>query len=261
MPDFPALSDFTSQELVLMADTHDDLAFAAMLGGSPDMRQGDGLYEMLTGIMNPFGNMMFGMLVPDAENRVRAVTERLRESGAPAFWWVGPLTKPEELGDILERYGWGGPDQAPAMVVDIAKLPEDVGPEGLELREVTTPQDLSVWCSTAAVGFDMPLEAAQLCKPKADGSFALYTAFQDDIPVATTALFYWQGVAGIYCVSTVPGYRGQGIGAAVTARPLQLAATKGYKTGTLQASKMGHPVYKRLGFRDVCHLSVYTFGM
>lgn len=258
---FPALEDFSAEELVLMADTHDDLAFAAMLGSSPAMRQGDGLYEMLTSIMNPFGNMMFGMLVPDAENRVRRVTEHLEKSGAPAFWWVGPHTKPANLDDILTRNGWRGPDLTPAMAVDIAKLPENVGPEGLVLKEVKSPEDLEGWCATAAAGFNMPIEAARLCKPKEDGSFRLFSALLDGVPVATTALYFCQGVAGIYCVSTLPDYRGRGIGGAVTARPLQLAAKMGYKTGTLQASTMGHPVYKRLGFQDVCHLHVYTFGI
>jgi len=67
------------------------------------------------------------------------------------------------------------------------------------------------------------------------------------------------GVAGIYCVATVPEARRQGSGGAITAAPLHIARAMGYRIGILQASESGHPVYRRLGFQEFCTLGLYLW--
>jgi len=59
------------------------------------------------------------------------------------------------------------------------------------------------------------------------------------------------GLAGIYCVATLPAERGRGLGAHVTAEALRAAGRLGYGVGLLQSSAAGHSVYQGLGFRDV----------
>ncbi len=66
------------------------------------------------------------------------------------------------------------------------------------------------------------------------------------------------GVAGIYAVATLPPARRRGIGAALTRLPLLEAHAEGYAIGILQSSELGHPVYRRLGFRDVCTFHLYV---
>jgi GNAT superfamily N-acetyltransferase len=259
--EIPSLSDFTPEELIQLADEHDDAAFACMLESHPAMRQGDGLYEILTGIMNPYGNMLFGVQVPDTENRVSNVTKEIEKSGAPAFWWVGPVTQPKDLDSILVKNGWKEDKPAPALIIDLEKLGVAPGPPGLELLEVTTNADLAAWHEVLAEGYGLPLQVAQLIAPKLGGAMRLYTVLLEGKPVATTGVFTYRDVPGIYCVATLPDYRKRGIGAAITAIPLHRARAQGYKVGTLQSSTMGYPVYKKLGFEDVCSLRVFTFGM
>src|SRR5690348_16779986 len=93
---FPSLSDFAPEELILMADEHDDLAFGAMLENHPEMKVADGLYRFLTGLKNPYANMVFGMRVPNAEGLVREITTWINEKQVPSFWWVGPRTEPTD---------------------------------------------------------------------------------------------------------------------------------------------------------------------
>ena len=66
--------------------------------------------------------------------------------------------------------------------------------------------------------------------------------------VTTSAMCLADGLAGIYCVSTLPEERKQGLGAYATAAALRAARAVGYRVGILQASEAGYPVYVRLGF-------------
>jgi predicted acetyltransferase len=59
-------------------------------------------------------------------------------------------------------------------------------------------------------------------------------------------------VAGIFAVATLAEARRRGIGTALTLVPLLEARRRGYRVSTLQATPMGFPVYRRLGFREVC---------
>jgi len=86
-----------------------------------------------------------------------------------------------------------------------------------------------------------------------------YLARLDGQPVATFALFCAAGVAGICEVCTIPSARGQGIGAAITLAPLLDGRAMGYRIAVLQASQMGEPVYRRLGFAAYCTLDAYCW--
>ena len=58
------------------------------------------------------------------------------------------------------------------------------------------------------------------------------------------------GVAGIHAVTTVPEFRGHGIGTAMTLSPLIDARRMGYAIGVLFSPEMAVGVYRRLGFQE-----------
>jgi GNAT superfamily N-acetyltransferase len=71
-------------------------------------------------------------------------------------------------------------------------------------------------------------------------------------------LFMGAGVAGIYAVGTIPPARNRGIGAAMTMIPLRVAREEGLEYAVLFSSRLGYPVYTRLGFREVdCKIGIY----
>lgn len=258
---FPKLSDYSPEELIWMADDHDDAAFALALGSHPAMKNEDGFCEIITGIKDPFANMAFGMRVPDAENRVLAITERLKELECPGLFWVGPCTSPENLDEILIQNGWSHLASPPAMAIDLEFLVAPTLLQGFQLQRVTSTQELAVWHQAIAKGFGMSVEVAEMFALNPSDQIRFYTAFLNDEVVGTTALIFQNGVAGIYCLSTLPEFRARGIGTALTALPLLEARSEGYRIGTLQSSKMGLPVYTRLGFQEVCKLKMFSFGM
>jgi predicted acetyltransferase len=59
------------------------------------------------------------------------------------------------------------------------------------------------------------------------------------------------GVAGIYWVGTLEEYRRRGIAGALTAAALLEGRRRGLRVGTLQASSLGAPVYRGLGFEEI----------
>ena len=81
-----------------------------------------------------------------------------------------------------------------------------------------------------------------------------YLGYLDDKPVATSDLFLSAGVAGVQFVSTLREARGQGLGTALTLAPLLEAREMGCRIGVLQSSELGFPVYRRMGFEQVCQV-------
>ena len=65
--------------------------------------------------------------------------------------------------------------------------------------------------------------------------------------------------SGVYLVATIPEARGRGFATALMAKALDDAEDRGCRTSTLQASKMGYPLYASLGYRDLGRLDVFEY--
>jgi len=47
---------------------------------------------------------------------------------------------------------------------------------------------------------------------------------------------------------------------AITQEPLQIAKNAGYEVAVLEASEMGLPIYRKLGFRELCEFRTFTWS-
>jgi GNAT superfamily N-acetyltransferase len=84
-----------------------------------------------------------------------------------------------------------------------------------------------------------------------------YSGLVDGSVVATSMLIATGAVAGIYWVATLEDRRGQGYGEALTWAAVAGGRDLGCGIASLQASKLGRPVYARMGFEhgvDYAHL-------
>jgi GNAT superfamily N-acetyltransferase len=59
-----------------------------------------------------------------------------------------------------------------------------------------------------------------------------------------------EGDCSIWCVATLPEARGRGLAAGLMRRALADGRERGCEVSTLQATKLGAPVYERLGYRS-----------
>lgn len=175
-------------------------------------------------------------------------------------WWLAPEVPTAAWADTLRSHRFHLDANTPGMAVDLAALTATVAhPPALVIRPVEDLATFREWCRVFAQGYGIP---EPLITPMfelfsslgLDWPFGYYLGYINGHPVATSTLFLAAGAAGIYNVATLPEYRGQGIGAALTLAPLQQAREEGYQIGTLQSSQMGYRVYQRLGFETVCRM-------
>ena len=93
----------------------------------------------------------------------------------------------------------------------------------------------------------------------------LYVGRIDGEPVGVSMMFLSSGVAGLYQVEVLPEHRRRGIGTALTLASMEDARQQGYRIAVLQASAMGEPVYRKIGFKsyfryNYCHPRGCTFA-
>jgi GNAT superfamily N-acetyltransferase len=241
--------------------------FNMHLGRTPRVTMQDRpeMLMVLTSIPHPVFNGVFrARLEPDGlAERIAATLAPFRAAGVPMFWWVGPTTRPADLGAHLQAAGLDPPGSMPGMALDLRTLTEDSPPlAGLTVQPVADMATLRLWGEVVLRSFDMP---AALLEPWLETYGPLgveppvryYLACVDGQPVGGSLMLLGETVAGLFAVGTVPEARRRGVGAAVTRAPLREARDRGYRYAILSASSMGESVYRRLGFVEYCRLETY----
>jgi GNAT superfamily N-acetyltransferase len=93
-----------------------------------------------------------------------------------------------------------------------------------------------------------------------DPAVALLVGYLDEEPVTTGRLSCLGDVAEVNSVTTKPGYERRGYGTAMTWAVLAEGARRGCVTAILTATKMGYPVYRRMGFVPLAVYRTYLPG-
>jgi ribosomal protein S18 acetylase RimI-like enzyme len=164
---------------------------------------------------------------------------------------------------VLRAQGFKFENQLPGMAMDLSRLPLLDLPAGLRIEPVRDPERLSTWVDTFILGYGVPVEMNApfyrlMLALGLDGPVYNYLGWLDGQPVSVASLFSMDGIAGIYCVATVPAARRRGLGAALTLHALYESRAFGCTIGALQSSPMGFSVYERLGFQLTRRIEVYV---
>ena len=188
-----------------------------------------------------------------------------RDRGLPMTFFVGPCCTPPELDEHLQRQGLTPGWTRPGMAIDLDAADRAPLPEGLEIHQVEDKESLAICARTFAQGFATGEDVRGWLRNLVLGfgfspTRIWFLGFLNGRPVSTSLLEIHNGVAGIYCVATLEEARGKGIGTALTREPMSLAKERGFSYAILQSSKLGFPVYEKLGFREYCKIRAYIWS-
>jgi GNAT superfamily N-acetyltransferase len=175
------------------------------------------------------------------------IAEAYAEVGANWTVWVHEGDR--EAATILERKGHVLDAQPEAM--------------GRELHDLERPPDgaLRDWTADAPMADIGPINdrsytygtdsfARALAHfPKED--VTAYTASEDGQPVACLIIVDHERNADVEWVAVVPEARGRGLSGKLLGHALADCGERGIETSTLVATRLGRPVYERLGFRPL----------
>jgi len=220
-----------------------------------------------SGLRSPLLNGVLGprFTAENVSRRVESIMAEFKNRQMPVRWILGPSSSPANLGDLLMKRGllrtWG----IPGMALDLSTLDREPLPKGLEIQEVASQKSLRTCCDTLAEGFGFRDEIKRGCSDSCvnygmSPTQRWFLGYLNGKPVATSLLVLHEGIAGIYCVATIPEARGRGIGSAITREPLIASKAAGYQVAVLEASEMGLPVYRKLGFEQLVEFKTYTWS-
>jgi GNAT superfamily N-acetyltransferase len=99
--------------------------------------------------------------------------------------------------------------------------------------------------------------APAIAGQEASSAVRLYRARVDGEVACVLEAIDVDGDCVIAWVATLEAHRGKRLAARLLGVALAEAAERGLRTSTLQATRMGYPVYDRLGYRAVCRLQMW----
>ena len=145
------------------------------------------------------------------------------------------------------QYWWREP------LMSLHPLPGTFGAiPGLEIRDVRTPEDQALYCQTDAEEYsDQTFQLAMVTMAAGMPGVTMHIGLIDGAPVARSMAVVHGGLVGVHNVYVPPSSRGRGYGAALTAAAIEAGRAMGATAACLQATSLGFPVYKRMGFERV----------
>jgi ribosomal protein S18 acetylase RimI-like enzyme len=204
-----------------------------------------------------------------ARERIAEAVAVCEAAAVPWRWLVGPSSRPLDLGERLAAAGLTLLGAFPAMAVALDRPLDLPAPrvDDLATRRVATVEDLDAWAELQRVSLGLDDTATTAWREAhargglgEDVPLRTHIALVDGMAVGSAALFATAGVAGVWNVATHPGFRGRGIGRAMTALVVEEGRARGYRVAVLGASAMGEPVYRAMGFREVARLRNWTLA-
>jgi GNAT superfamily N-acetyltransferase len=170
------------------------------------------------------------------------------EIGAAWTVWVPPGD--EEARGLLERAGHVLDATPAAMALDLRGGVERPAPDALE--DWTADGDIAVVgpLNDRAYGFGTDSFTRAFSELRSDEP-ATYVARSNGDAVGCVVILDHERNADVEMVAVVPEARGHGIAGKLLGHALADAAERGLETSTLIATRLGRPVYARIGYREV----------
>ena len=215
-----------------------------------------------TGVPNKLYNIVFVKRKASKPEKVVRKWEQFFESRGLPFHVLFSPGLEGGYAPLLKERGYEEIDPEAVMTLsDLVVKSEEGTP--LVIKRVVTPEELVHFQETVAAGFSFPNKVGPLLITErvcALPDTELFIGYVNGKPASTSMLIKTGPIAGIYWVATLDKYRRHGFGAAMTRHAVLVGRDKGCTIASLQATKMGRPVYERLGFTNPYNYRVYALA-
>ena len=218
-------------------------------------------------------NRVFGARLSDREadkKKIKHIIDFFEKKNALAVWLIGRSSKPCDLGERLDRYGFKYSETLTDMYIDLCAVNLDPflrDKQEFNVIKVSNQNEHSVWINTSCKGRGVNAEIDQInCHKifenmKYDNSlpYQYFLGYYKDNPVCTCILFAGESGAGLHCISTIPEWRNHGFANAITSCALKDAHLSGYNIAFLQANVSSENIYKKIGFKEYGRTKIYVY--
>jgi GNAT superfamily N-acetyltransferase len=247
------------QRLIEAADKNFIGSYRKLVEHSPggETREFRGVFAFVTGL--PIG-MFNGCIVarPAAPEDLTSALDWVAARDVPYRLWIH-----EELTDGFAQIvrEWGMEQHSwliPQMVLEGSpELPASA--PGVTVRSVSDGRSMDEFRHVIVDDGTPEYVAQRLFSDgmAADPDVELLLASLDGRVVGTSLAIRTDDVAGVYAVGTLAHARRRGVGTAATWAAVAAGRAWGCDTFVLQASDMGFPIYRAMGFRTVVRCAIF----
>ena len=205
----------------------------------------------------PYASIVNSVGYRDAQALAAGLDELARaydEAGVRA-WTVWVPEDDREAAALLESGGHRLDATPIAMVLDLSSLPE-ADESDLDWDATADP---AVVAEINDRAYEAPagMFAAAITRFGEIDGLRLYQARIDGDPACVLATYDNEDDCELYMVATKAEHRGKGLARHLTHRAMLEARDRGLKISNLQATKLGYPVYARLGYEPICTLEMW----
>lgn len=205
----------------------------------------------------PYASIVNSVGYRDAQALAAALDElavAYEEAGVRA-WTVWVPEDDREAAALLESAGHKLDATPTAMVMDLGDVPDlddgdlhwDANADPAVVAEINDrAYEAPAGMFTAAIGRFREIDGLRLYQARVDGEPACVLATYDNADDCE-----------IYLVATRSEHRGKGLARRLLHRALLEARGRGLEISNLQATKLGYPVYARLGYQPICELQMW----
>jgi GNAT superfamily N-acetyltransferase len=234
-------------------------SFVRMLGAGADsssLFERDGMVASIVPSV-PERSVMNSVVYRDAESLGSGLDELERAYGAAGVraWTVWVPEDERDAARLLDHAGHRLDATPMAMVLDLGRL-EEANRDELDWDVAAAPADVGR-VNDLAYGFDAGTFGAAISRFPAGLPLRLYQARVDRRPACVLATLDDAGDCGVYLVATLKEHRGRGLARRLLHTALGEARERGLRTSTLQATRLGYPVYEALGYEPICLLEMW----
>lgn len=191
----------------------------------------------------------------------KTIIESIRaksKDGYPTVIKTNPLTTDQITYELLNQHtSFKGSWTAMSLEIKKLKLIQPI--ENLSIRKITDQEDIDDWCKIVEAGLmsGNPISHKMFYRLSQETNTFFYLAYFDNQPVATAMTILEKEEIGIYLIAILEEFRRKGIGQAITTIALSETAKIGGELVHLQATKLGEPVYRKIGFQKMMDIAVY----